>query len=1553
MKKKFFSALSLLLVFVIAVEFFPLIPQMQVNAAEISGQEIVTATVKLTDGADKDLTGQTNIVRNSTVKMRFDIAVPDINQVNAGDTYTIKIPPEIIPPSATTQPIALTDSDGDTIANASIAADGTVTFTFTQTAHDKSKVSAFLNIKTQFDQSKLDNTTEVKIPFTVGGQVQNIPVQFTPVDPTINKSVAGYDDKAGTVDWKVVVNGNKATLGGYTLTDNILPGQEYVAGTLKINDSTSAPLPNVNDASCYTAAAGGDTTKTGAISYTFPAGSADTYTLTYRTKLTDQSVTDLLTKAVIVNNKAQLTQTGRNPVSSTTVSHTFPQAKLISKSGTPDSTDRTKINWVITVNEDGKALTNVTVSDDITKITNGMTWDGNFSVTDGNDLAVPGNEYNNLSAASLLKLQWSSLSATRKIKFSTTITDPNYFNNNLNQTFTNSASLDTTIGGTTVSTIGSSKGVGISSEVVSKSGAYDPATQLIKWTVVVNKNKNTITNAKITDIINSTSTSKDWQEFFTDGTHPVQIKQGAGTFSDVLEGASATDAGKYYYDNNTFSYYFGSSPISDTYTLTFYTRALNPNVTAVNNNTYKINNTVNLKADGIYQDGNGTAAVDSTVISKSGLDGTANDSNYNHVTRELSWKIVVNKNKMALNGAVVTDTIPAGQDFVGASLQIKNSIGNDVTGTAGTWGYVPNDSNDNTKGGTLTYTFPNPITDQYTITYKTKVTDLSVFQSNGPVTFNNHASLYTQTLGASQSIDAKITVNNTVIGKQGTYSNTTNYIDWNITLNSNALNLVEGKLTDQLNPVLELDTSSVHLFRQVLNANGTLTKGDEITPLDASNISYDRSNNTFIFTLNGSSNNIFAQAENQKIPLLLTFRTYITSYPNGGSIANTASFSGAGTNGTQTGSNTVNNISSSAIDSGATGTTGSLTITKVDPKNGNKTLSGASFQLYDKYGNAVKASEVTTGSDGKALFDKLRFGDYTLKELNPPVGYKPNDQTYPITIDGGADKSATRTIENEQILVPIQVKKSDADGKPLAGAVFTLYDSEGQVVQTSSATGTDGLTGFTNIPFGTYTIRETTAPDGYLLSGAVETVTVDNSTYQVPSALSADFTDDKAGTITVTKKDADTGETLAGAVFQLLDADKNPVSNPRITNPAAATGTDGIAVFSNLPYGTYYIKELTAPSHYELGDLSQAIVLDGSQTETAVTITNKQMLGKVQIKKTDTANKPLAGAEFTLYDTAGKAVQTSPSTGADGIVTFESLPVGDYTIRETKAPEGYLLSDEALPVSVTEESYKETQTLTVTNHKAGVITVTKIDADTPAQTLSGALFQLYDSNGKPVGTPVATGEDGTAVFKGLAYGTYTVKEVKAPQGYLLGSIPLTAEITEDSTTFAAAVPNKKILGAVQVLKTNRKDKTLAGAEFTLYGADGTALKTAATGEDGTALFDALPAGSYTVKETKAPENFQLSDKVFQVSVTAENNGTTQKITAVNLPMEGFDDDGLPLAGPESPEGPGSGDTPKTGESRSMALPLLMAAAVLTASFALLGITAVRRKRTGRAKHYGK
>lgn len=1545
MKKKFLSVLSLLLVLVLQFQsFLPL-----AKAAEITNADIVKATLTLTDGSGNDLTGQTNVPKNGTVRMNFHFEIPDKDQVNAGDTYTIVIPPQImITDTLAATPIALDTADGHNIANAVInKASRTVTLTFTQYAHDNSAVTGDFFIETKFDQSQIGNANPVQIPFQIGSQTQPVTINFQQPDPTMAKQASTVDAE-GAVTWRVTVNGNKTNISGYSLNDDILAGQDYVPGSLQITDSASQPLPNVSDAACYAAANAGDTTKTGTLSYTFAADSTDTYTVQYKTKLTAQSTNDNLTKAVIVNDTAQLSKEGKTTVSAN-ASQTYPKANLITKSGVQDPTNASRIKWTVTVNADKKQLTNATVSDVISSITPAMTWDGGFTVTDGGGTPVSAAEYvNNSTESTKLELFWASLSDKRIITFYTTISAPNYFNSNQNQSFTNNATLNTTIGGTPVGPVPAPSGnVPISSDVIGKSGVYSPSDQMIKWTVTVNKNKISLPNAKVTDIINNLPGSKDYQQFVADGTHPVQIKQGTGSFADVSAGENDSTAGTYYYDDTTktFSYYFGSAPITDTYTITFYTKALNPNVTAVDDLTYKIKNSATLTGTGVNQTYDGNAPVSSEVIKKTGV-------SYDYITRELSWKIVVNKNQMNLSGAVVTDTIPAGQDYKDGSFSIiNNKTSTAVAGAVPS--YVRNTENDEKSGGTLIYTFSGPIAEQYTITFKTKVSDISVFNSNGTKVFRNDASLKTNLVTEVKSPQATISVGNTVVGKNASYTGGNDFIDWTVQINSNALPLDTGVLVDNLAAGLDLDITSVKLFPQTVSSAGVLTKGAEI-PLDASNVSYDRSSTPYVFTLklDGSTNNLLASGSPYHASaFLLTFTTRITN-KNLSSVSNSVSFSGTGIQLGQQGSSTVNGIWVSGGGGSGTGTTGSLTVTKVDSKNSTKKLAGAQFRLYDaRFNVSVTEQPVASSADGTALFDKLRFGDYVLKEVTPPTGYSipaESPTSYPITIDGASNKNITQTIQNEQILVPIQVTKTNEKGEVLPGAEFTLY-SGSTVIQTAT-TGENGIATFSNVPFGNYTVKETKAPDGYLLNPTEKAVAVDNSTYQNEEALSVSFADEKAGTVTVTKKDADTLKTLPGAVFRLLDENKQPVSNPRVQNPAFATGADGIAVFSNLPYGTYYVEEITAPVNYENGALSDPIVVDGTSTELAVTITNKQMLGTVQVTKADPSEHPLAGAEFTLYDSDSKAV-AAVVTGTDGIAAFTKVPVGSYNIRETKAPAGYLLNPEALPVEITQENYTEVQKLAMIDQKAGIITVTKIDADNPSHKLAGAVFRLTDKNGVPVGSPVTTDENGTAVFSGLAYETYTVAEVSAPTGYLLGSMPYQAVVSADSTDISAVIPNKKFFGTVQVLKVNRKDRPLAGAEFTLSDARGNTVQSAVSGTDGIAKFENVREGDYTVKETVAPKNFQLDKKAYSVSVTKENFQTVQQVTVVDIPLEGIDDDGLPLINPED-GGPGNGSgSPKTGDSFPV-LPVALGAAA-AAGLILTAILRTRRKPAAYSKNLKK
>ncbi|HBA05123.1 MAG TPA: hypothetical protein DCW51_14970, partial [Clostridium sp.] len=161
-------------------------------------------------------------------------------------------------------------------------------------------------------------------------------------------------------------------------------------------------------------------------------------------------------------------------------------------------------------------------------------------------------------------------------------------------------------------------------------------------------------------------------------------------------------------------------------------------------------------------------------------------------------------------------------------------------------------------------------------------------------------------------------------------------------------------------------------------------------------------------------------------------------------------------------------------------------------------------------------------------------------------------------------------------------------------------------------------------------------------------------------------------------------------------------------------------------------------------------------------ISNRRIRGSVEIKKLDQDKKPLKGAEFTLYNVAGKELETSVS-GEDGIVLFKDLLYGEYTIEETKVPEGYLISEGVIKVSIDKDGGVYTYEV-LNNRIKGSIVITKTDMN--GRVLQGAEFTLYDGDGKEVANAVSD-KDGMATFKDVDYGNYTIKETKAPKGYIL------------------------------------------------------------------------------------------------------------------------------------------------------------------------------------------
>ncbi|MED2903960.1 collagen binding domain-containing protein, partial [Bacillus tropicus] len=196
-------------------------------------------------------------------------------------------------------------------------------------------------------------------------------------------------------------------------------------------------------------------------------------------------------------------------------------------------------------------------------------------------------------------------------------------------------------------------------------------------------------------------------------------------------------------------------------------------------------------------------------------------------------------------------------------------------------------------------------------------------------------------------------------------------------------------------------------------------------------------------------------------------------------------------------------------------------------------------------------------------------------------------------------------------------------------------------------------------------------------------------------------------------------------------------------------------------------------------------------------------------------------------------------------------------LEETKAPEGYKTLEVTIEVNVVANEVVKQE---VTNEKVtGQFEIVKVDANDKTKLLSGAEFEVY-KDGKKV-AELKTDESGKVMSPKLPLGEYTVKETKAPEGYKLSNKEWKVTIQNENEIVKLEAENEKILGSLQIIKTDDKDQTkrLAGAEFTLKDVKGNVVKEEiTTDKSGTVKVDGLVPGEYTLEETKAPEGYEVN-----------------------------------------------------------------------------------------------
>lgn len=421
-------------------------------------------------------------------------------------------------------------------------------------------------------------------------------------------------------------------------------------------------------------------------------------------------------------------------------------------------------------------------------------------------------------------------------------------------------------------------------------------------------------------------------------------------------------------------------------------------------------------------------------------------------------------------------------------------------------------------------------------------------------------------------------------------------------------------------------------------------------------------------------------------------------------------------------------------------------------------LASAVFQIRSEaLGICV---ELTTDGHGEALSPKLPIGEYVIQEVQAPAGFELTEESQSATITGSEAEVLEYTFRNAPKKVHI-LKVSSMDGRALPGCEMEIRSADGSVIY-SATTDSAGEIAFDMPPAGTYVIAEVKAPAGFVRSPKTHSFTVTDA-----GEITGETTvmNDPIR-IEILKVDAETGEKLPGATIQITDAAGKEVYQ-------GVTDKEGKLAVIYLEPGDYRYTELKPPAGYARATVSVPFHIDEDGSVTGeMTLKNKRL--EVVLTKTDiTGAEPVPGAKVEILDKEGQVV-FEDITDAKGQIRTTKLVPGKYTFRETLAPTGYALNPNTYAFEILEDGTVRGETGMKDDYVR--LTVKKVDGKT-GRALQGAQFGLYDNTGKLLMTG-ETDKTGFVEFAKLKPGSYVIREIKAPEGYVTSGKTVPIQVTE-------------------------------------------------------------------------------------------------------------------------------------------------------------------------------
>lgn len=566
----------------------------------------------------------------------------------------------------------------------------------------------------------------------------------------------------------------------------------------------------------------------------------------------------------------------------------------------------------------------------------------------------------------------------------------------------------------------------------------------------------------------------------------------------------------------------------------------------------------------------------------------------------------------------------------------------------------------------------------------------------------------------------------------------------------------------------------------------------------------------------------------------------------------------------------------------------SLEIRKLDSVTGDP-VKGAKFQIW--YGsNHTDTGELNdlgtyfSDASGKIILPEVKDGWYKVTELEPASGYAIKEPaTQECFISGG--ESQVLTFENTPLSAIIIRKVDSESGQPLEGAWFRVRylggtSGTGGTVVGEIKTSQNGTAILTGLAAGTYVCEEISAPDGYVITDATETVYLSGKDQDV---ITVTFGNDKMGSLLIVKKDAVTGAPISDVEFLVTDSDGSVIgtANGRyVTDSAGTIRIDGLT-----PGMTVIVKEVRAKDGYILDDTPQTVKVKSNEVIT-VEFRN-QPKGGVLVKKVDAAtNEPISDVEFLVTDSDGNFIGNANGkfiTDSTGTFTITDIAPGTtLIIKETRAKDGYLLDDTPQTVKV---KSNEMITLEFRNQPLGGLRIIKLDSVTK-KPLEGVQFRITYSDGSFVADEggklssnglYMTDANGEILIRDIV-GTLVVTEVKTIPGYTIDEATRSQTIVVNPDDLQTLIVYNVPAGGLQIIKSDEDTgERLGGVKFEIRKINGEILGTYTTDRDGVISIPNAESGWYTIVERKAKDGYALDTTPVNACVK-DGETTTVEIT---------------------------------------------------------------------------